>query len=813
MTELAPRFAALFAGLDRVYGTYKLDGTLRDDGKREGGGVTKQAPVTLELWERHLAGEQSLGIVPIREDSTCSWGAIDIDSYKDFDPAAIVQRSVAAELPLVVCRSKSGGAHCYLFATEPIPAPIMRARLKEIAAALGYGTAEIFPEQSYIHPGDCGSWLNMAYFGGGSDGRHAIRPDGSVLSAEEFLKIAARAARPPAYFDTPIQVELESVGPSGHQTDSREEDWKAPFDLPDVIEPGARDTTLSKVIYRARVNLGFSRSELEALALATNKRCTPPYDEGLLKYKARHVAGRTPPAGDRVLPETINADREATLRQTGAILHEWLHSRQEIEAALQSVNQGRVQPPLPAATITAIAADVAKMKRRPRGKAAIQGRVPAIEAYVKKGHHFARDAGDLLYVFQGGTYRAAGERLIKKLVKLYCAENKTVSWSPQLAPDLTRFITDDAPELLERPPMDTVNVANGLLDVRTCTLRPHDPGFLSPIQLSAAYDPAARCPAVEKFCDEVFPEDSQHIPFEIVAWLMLPETSLQKAVLLVGEGGNGKSAFLTLLGDFLGADNVSSVTLHKIESDRFAASRLVGKLANICADLPTSALASTSMFKGLTGGDLVAAERKFSAGFDFRPYARLVFSANTPPRSDDATPGFFRRWIVIPFERATFSETDPATIPSAILRNRLAAPAELSGLLNRALTELPRIQSGRFSESDSTRAAALNFRNTTDPLAVWLDAHTIEDPEASIVKWSLRDLYKSDCRDNGRGVLAENQFTGRLRQLRPRVTTAQKRINGQQQWCFCGIDIRPDEPAGPRPVNANLFASSAAGPF
>lgn len=431
---------------------------------------------------------------------------------------------------------------------------------------------------------------------------------------------------------------------------------------------------------------------------------------------------------------------------------------------------------------------------QPHGKApSVNGLVPKIERFVKQDNYFARDTGGLLYVYQRGAYRPTGEWLIKGEVKRYCADTNS-TWSPELASRLTEFITVDAPELWERPPMDTINVENGLLDTRTHELRPHSPEFLSPVQLAPRFDAAARCPAIEKFCSEVLPDDTQSIAFQIAAWLMAPETSLQKAVLLIGEGANGKSIFLTLIEDFLGRDNVSSVSLHKIEADRFAASRLVGKLANICADLPTAALASTSTFKAITGGDLIGAERKFSAGFDFRPYSRLVFSANTPPRSDDATPGFFRRWLVVPFERRTFTEGDPATIPSAILRARLGAPDQLSGLLNRALEALPQIQSGRFNESDSMRAAWQEFRSTTDPLAVWLDSNTVENPDASIPKRRMRELYTSECRDAGRPMLAETVFTSRLRQLRPRVTTGQRRINRKQEWCFLGIGLRADEP-------------------
>ena len=114
-----------------------------------------------------------------------------------------------------------------------------------------------------------------------------------------------------------------------------------------------------------------------------------------------------------------------------------------------------------------------------------------------------------------------------------------------------------------------------------------------------------------------------------------------------------------------------------IEADRFAVSRLVGKLANVCPDLPSSDLVGTSMFKALTGGDRVTAEYKYRDSFDFEPFARLIFSANSLPRSGDMSSAFYRRWIVVPFER-TFEEGTRGHVPSKELDARLSNPSELS---------------------------------------------------------------------------------------------------------------------------------------
>jgi hypothetical protein len=87
--------------------------------------------------------EPSLGIIPIRDDSTCSWGCIDVDTYP-LEHNKIVEKIRRLELPLIVCRSKSGGAHLFLFTEEPVTAEDLRNKLTQLAAVLGYGIVKYF---------------------------------------------------------------------------------------------------------------------------------------------------------------------------------------------------------------------------------------------------------------------------------------------------------------------------------------------------------------------------------------------------------------------------------------------------------------------------------------------------------------------------------------------------------------------------------------------------------------------------------------------------------------------------------------------
>lgn len=185
--DLAKEFMNIFAGLDRAHGEYTIEA--KKGLKAVGKARTVKNPVTEELWENHLVGKRGLGIIPIRDDNNCYFGAIDIDSYENFDPSEIAKLCENNEWPVVVCRSKSGGAHVYVFFNEPVPATLVRAKLNEMSIAIGHPKAEIFPKQNQIrNQDDIGNWINMPYFEGDKTNRYAIS-NGKKLDVNEFVTL------------------------------------------------------------------------------------------------------------------------------------------------------------------------------------------------------------------------------------------------------------------------------------------------------------------------------------------------------------------------------------------------------------------------------------------------------------------------------------------------------------------------------------------------------------------------------------------------------------------------------------------------
>lgn len=212
-TSNAARMAALFQGLDRAYGAVTGHGGADDRGKVKARYVTRREPLTEIEWQKHLDGKHGLVPVPIRDDSTVSWAAIDIDEY-DVDLPQLARTVSELELPLVTCRSKSGGAHLFLFLTEPASAADIRTRLEDWAAALGYAGTEIFPKQIHLSSElDVGNGIAAPYRGGEKSLEYALDDAGEAISLADFLELAENRRRPFDLLpDAPAAVEIDLEG-------------------------------------------------------------------------------------------------------------------------------------------------------------------------------------------------------------------------------------------------------------------------------------------------------------------------------------------------------------------------------------------------------------------------------------------------------------------------------------------------------------------------------------------------------------------------------------------------------------------------
>ncbi len=184
------RFMRLFQANTRSYGVFDP----KNKGDKKMFSVKKL--VTKDLFEQHIKGTKGLGLVPILDDNTCLWAAIDIDIHGEDDNIDLyeLEREITeADLPLTLCRSKSGGAHLYLFCTEPVSCSLVRSVMNKWAVQLGYSGAEVFPKQDKLikekEGRQYGNWINLCYFGGDKSERYAVE-GGKKITFDYFLEVA-----------------------------------------------------------------------------------------------------------------------------------------------------------------------------------------------------------------------------------------------------------------------------------------------------------------------------------------------------------------------------------------------------------------------------------------------------------------------------------------------------------------------------------------------------------------------------------------------------------------------------------------------
>ena len=104
---------------------------------------------------------------------------------------------------------------------------------------------------------------------------------------------------------------------------------------------------------------------------------------------------------------------------------------------------------------------------------------------------------------------------------------------------------------------DIINVQNGLLNIWTGELSEHSPDFLSIVQLPLVYNPKTRCPNIGRFLAQVLHPEDVLTALEIIGYLLYRTAIYEKAVMLYGNGDNGKGVFIKVIEAFVGSENCS----------------------------------------------------------------------------------------------------------------------------------------------------------------------------------------------------------------------------------------------------------------
>jgi|GEM_PF-4506780 len=271
------------------------------------------------------------------------------------------------------------------------------------------------------------------------------------------------------------------------------------------------------------------------------------------------------------------------------------------------------------------------------------------------------------------------------------------------------------PREISEPHPARLVVGNGILDLRTGELEDFTPDEYHRTRLSIDYNPNAECDEIDAFMNDIVEPDNVGTLYRLIAHTIYKDYPTGKAAMLVGDGQNGKSVFLSLIEEFLGESNVTGRSLHDIENSRFAKNNLHNKMANIHPDMSGEKLTSSSDFKKLTGDDKITADVKYEKPVNFKNYATLIFAANSVPPFPEDNRAIWRRWIYINFPN-TFKGDNQT--PKRVLMRKLTQESELEGLLSRCVQEIQEWWDGRdwYPEIPTPEETRKELKRASEPI-------------------------------------------------------------------------------------------------
>ena len=402
-----------------------------------------------------------------------------------------------------------------------------------------------------------------------------------------------------------------------------------------------------------------------------------------------------------------------------------------------------------------------------------------------------RETGDV-YIKNSSMYKPKGKSIIKEKTETILPYD--ITGGGRKKSDVIDSIKDstyiDAENFHEDPRY--INLENGVYDIEENEFIDEDRGFIFRHEIPVKYDAEADCPKIKEFLRDVVREEDLPVVQELIGFSLYRDYFIQKAFMLLGGGSNGKSTFLNLLEQFLGAKNVANPSIHDLLQTRFSKIDLYTKLANINGDLDPDSLRHTGTFKRLTGGDTIRGEKKgVQDCIYFKNYAKLIYAANELPNTKDDTDAFFRRWIILefPYKFTPYENDGNKDIEKGLL-DKLTTEEELSGLFNWAVKGLNRLlENKEFTKTPGTQDIKKRWLMKSDSLNAFVQFYTEPDNEIIISKDEFMKVYMRFCDEVQLPAKSKMKVGRELGELAP-VRTVRRRIDGVKKNCWQGIRFK-----------------------
>jgi putative DNA primase/helicase len=335
-----------------------------------------------------------------------------------------------------------------------------------------------------------------------------------------------------------------------------------------------------------------------------------------------------------------------------------------------------------------------------------------------------------------------------------------------------------------------LNCANGILDLKTLTLRPHDPAVLLTKIAGAAFDPNANCPRWREFIDAVTRGDSDLASFHQRSFglALSADQSEQRLWMHYGEGSNGKGTALSVLksvmGTYAGPAPVEVLLAQGRDRDReIGVGKLVGKRFAFAQEADDGVRLSEANVKALTGSDPLTARYLFQNNFETFPTWHLHLAVNDKPAIRGTDHGMWRRVTLVPWSH-TFDG------PAKRERGKVEAElmAEASGILNWLLFGLTEWRESGLRPPEAVMQATAGYRADSDSVRAWIADACVVEPEAVAGATDLFADYTNWCKRAGYRGVTQTKFGKTLDDLGHRK---ERPTAGEYRFKTVRIGLRP----------------------
>lgn len=406
------------------------------------------------------------------------------------------------------------------------------------------------------------------------------------------------------------------------------------------------------------------------------------------------------------------------------------------------------------------------------------------------------------YIYQDNYYQYIGRNGLANLVSIIAKENLMPNHLDNFI-KLTIAKSFDVEKTIFKPD-GLINIANGILDVKSQKLMPHSHQYFFKYILPHKYDASAECPRFLKFLNFIFDNDPQYtdLTSEIFGYCLLGGNQfLHKSFVLYGSGRNGKSTWLEILQSLLGYQNISSVSLANLTKP-FSVVNLDGKLANIVDETPNDQI-NAEAFKTATSGGWLTGAHKGKPEYPVKCNARFLFASNKIPNFSETTVGLKERLYFIKFSKFIEADSRDPYIKEYIVAN------EMSGILNFALIGLRRLlERGYIMPTTGNLEMMEEFNTESDSVFEWGREYVEIQPDSEVFRTTreIYSYYKDYCSFANRRPVSYMAFAKRLasfirsetsldtlNKISKRARAVTSSNNATQQRGFYGLYIRSDK--------------------